>query len=62
LVHSPELFCVAGTQARQRVLRENTWNLYMQRFLALLQATQLTGAGTDRRGSRTLAAVQKTTS
>ena len=49
LVHSPELFCVAGTQARQRVLRGNTWNLYMQRFLALLQATEITHQQTPAR-------------
>lgn len=42
LVHSPELFRAAGKQARQRVLREGTWNHYMQRFSALLQATAIT--------------------
>ncbi len=41
LVHSSELFCAAGIQARQRVLRESTWTLYMQRLLALLQATEI---------------------
>jgi phosphatidylinositol alpha-1,6-mannosyltransferase len=41
LVHSPELFRAAGTQARQRVLREGTWNHYMRRFSALLQATAI---------------------
>jgi phosphatidylinositol alpha-1,6-mannosyltransferase len=38
LVHSPELFRAAGTQARQRVLREHTWIQYMQRFSNLLQS------------------------
>ena len=37
LVHSPELFQAAGTQARQRVLREHTWVHYMQRFSSALQ-------------------------
>lgn len=41
LVHSPELFCAAGIQARERVLRESTWILYMQRLLALLHATEI---------------------
>ena len=40
LVHSPESFRPAGTRARERVLRENTWTLYVQRLLALLQATE----------------------
>lgn len=40
LVHSSELFFAAGIQARQRVLRESTWTLYVQRLLALLQATE----------------------
>jgi phosphatidyl-myo-inositol dimannoside synthase len=37
LVHSPERFRAAGTQARQRVLREHTWAHYMQRFSSALQ-------------------------
>jgi phosphatidylinositol alpha-1,6-mannosyltransferase len=37
LVHSPELFRTAGTQARQRVLREHTWLHYMQRFSSALK-------------------------
>ncbi len=46
LVHSPELFRAAGTQARQRVLREGTWNHYMRQFSALLQATVVTPSQT----------------
>jgi phosphatidyl-myo-inositol dimannoside synthase len=38
LVHSPELFRAAGTQARQRILREHTWVHYMQRFSSSLQS------------------------
>jgi phosphatidylinositol alpha-1,6-mannosyltransferase len=38
LVHSPESFRIAGTQARERVLRENTWERYGQRFLSTLQS------------------------
>jgi phosphatidylinositol alpha-1,6-mannosyltransferase len=38
LVHSPELFRAAGTQARERVMREHTWAHYMQRFSAALQS------------------------
>jgi phosphatidylinositol alpha-1,6-mannosyltransferase len=49
LIDSPELFCVAGTQARQRVLRENTWDLYIQRFLMLLQATEIVHQQTQAR-------------
>jgi phosphatidyl-myo-inositol dimannoside synthase len=49
LIHSPELFCVAGTQARQRILRENTWGLYIQRFLKLLQATEIADQQTPAR-------------
>jgi phosphatidylinositol alpha-1,6-mannosyltransferase len=37
LVHSPEAFRTAGTQARQRVLRESTWECYGQRFSSALQ-------------------------
>ncbi|HXM22090.1 MAG TPA: glycosyltransferase [Terriglobales bacterium] len=48
LVHSPELFRAAGTQARQRVLREHTWVHYMQRFLSALQDAGIsTGKYTD---------------
>jgi phosphatidylinositol alpha-1,6-mannosyltransferase len=38
LVHSPELFQAAGTQARERVLREHTWAHYMQRLSCALQS------------------------
>jgi phosphatidylinositol alpha-1,6-mannosyltransferase len=38
LVHSPELFRAAGTQARQRILREHTWVHYMQRFSSALKS------------------------
>jgi phosphatidylinositol alpha-1,6-mannosyltransferase len=38
LVHSPELFRTAGTQARQRVVREHTWVHYMQRFSSALKS------------------------
>ena len=37
LVRSPESFRIAGTQARERVLRENTWERYGQRFVSTLQ-------------------------
>jgi phosphatidyl-myo-inositol dimannoside synthase len=37
LVRSPESFRAAGKQARQRVLRESTWELYGQRFSSALQ-------------------------
>jgi phosphatidyl-myo-inositol dimannoside synthase len=37
LVQSPELFLAAGMQARQRVLRESTWERYMQRFSSALR-------------------------
>jgi phosphatidylinositol alpha-1,6-mannosyltransferase len=37
LVRSPESFRTAGTQARERVLRENTWERYGQRFVSTLQ-------------------------
>lgn len=37
LVHSPKLFRAAGTQARQRVLREHTWARYMKRFSSTLK-------------------------
>ncbi len=38
LVRSPESFRIAGTQARERVLRENTWERYGQRFVSTLQS------------------------
>jgi phosphatidylinositol alpha-1,6-mannosyltransferase len=38
LVGSPESFRIAGTQARERVLRENTWERYGQRFVSTLQS------------------------
>jgi phosphatidyl-myo-inositol dimannoside synthase len=38
LVRSPESFRAAGTQARERVLRENTWERYGQRFVSTLQS------------------------
>jgi len=38
LVHSPELFRAAGKQARQRVLRESTWECYGQRLSSALQS------------------------
>lgn len=38
LIRSPESFRIAGTQARERVLRENTWERYGQRFLSTLQS------------------------
>jgi phosphatidyl-myo-inositol dimannoside synthase len=37
LVRSPESFRIAGTQARERVLRENTWERYGQRFVSTLR-------------------------
>jgi phosphatidylinositol alpha-1,6-mannosyltransferase len=37
LVHSPERFRAAGIRARERVLRECTWDTYMQRFSAALE-------------------------
>jgi phosphatidyl-myo-inositol dimannoside synthase len=37
LLNSPQAFRTAGMQARQGVLRENTWNQYMQRFLTLCE-------------------------
>jgi len=37
LVRSPDSFRTAGTHARQRVLRESTWERYGQRLLAALQ-------------------------
>jgi phosphatidylinositol alpha-1,6-mannosyltransferase len=37
LIHSPESFRAAGRQARQRVLRESTWECYGQRFSSALQ-------------------------
>jgi phosphatidyl-myo-inositol dimannoside synthase len=42
LALSPELFRMAGTQARQRVLRANTWVHYIQVFTALLQCIEIT--------------------
>jgi phosphatidyl-myo-inositol dimannoside synthase len=44
LVHSPELFHTAGTQARQRVLRESTWERYGQRFSSALQSVGIAHA------------------
>ena len=38
LVRSPESFRTAGTEARERVLRENTWERYGQRFVSTLQS------------------------
>jgi phosphatidylinositol alpha-1,6-mannosyltransferase len=38
LIHSPDLIWAAGIQARQRILRECTWDHYMLRFSPLLQA------------------------
>jgi phosphatidylinositol alpha-1,6-mannosyltransferase len=38
LLHSPESFRIAGRQARQRVLREGTWECYGQRFSSALQS------------------------
>jgi phosphatidylinositol alpha-1,6-mannosyltransferase len=38
LVRSPESFRTAGTQAREWVLRENTWERYGQRFVSTLQS------------------------
>jgi phosphatidylinositol alpha-1,6-mannosyltransferase len=38
LLHSPESFRTAGRQARQRVLREGTWECYGQRFSSALQS------------------------
>jgi phosphatidylinositol alpha-1,6-mannosyltransferase len=38
LIRSPESFRIAGRQARQRVLRENTWECYGQRFSSALQS------------------------
>jgi phosphatidylinositol alpha-1,6-mannosyltransferase len=39
LVHSPETVRTAGVQARQRILREFTWDHYMKRFsVAISQA------------------------
>jgi len=37
LVHSPESFRAAGMQARQRILRESTWECYGRRFSSTLQ-------------------------
>jgi phosphatidyl-myo-inositol dimannoside synthase len=37
LVHSPEQFRAAGTQARQRVLQAHTWDHYMRSFSSALQ-------------------------
>jgi phosphatidylinositol alpha-1,6-mannosyltransferase len=37
LVRSPESFRTAGTEARERVLRDNTWERYGQRFVSTLQ-------------------------
>ena len=37
LVRSPESFRIAGTQARERVLRENTWERYGQSFVSTLR-------------------------
>jgi phosphatidylinositol alpha-1,6-mannosyltransferase len=45
LVHSPELLRTAGTQARQRVMREHTWAHYMQRLSSVLQTV---GISTDK--------------
>ena len=42
LVHSPELFRTAGTQARQRILREHSLLHYMQCFEGLLKGTAIT--------------------
>lgn len=41
LALSPDFFRVAGAQARQRVLRANTWVHYMHAFAALLQACEI---------------------
>jgi phosphatidyl-myo-inositol dimannoside synthase len=38
LLQSPESFRTAGIQARQRVLDENTWECYGQRFTSALQS------------------------
>jgi phosphatidylinositol alpha-1,6-mannosyltransferase len=38
LVRSPESFRTAGTRARQRILNENTWECYGQRFTSALQS------------------------
>jgi len=42
LVHSPESFRHAGAQARQRVLREGTWQHYMRQFSTLVRAAGVT--------------------
>lgn len=38
LVHSPESFRSVGMQARERVVREYTWDLYLRTFSALLHS------------------------
>jgi phosphatidyl-myo-inositol dimannoside synthase len=38
LIHSPDSFRIAGRKARQRVLRESTWECYGQRFSSVLQS------------------------
>jgi phosphatidylinositol alpha-1,6-mannosyltransferase len=40
LLQSPESFRTAGIQARQRVLDENTWECYGQRFTSALQRVE----------------------
>jgi len=44
LVHSPELFRAAGTQARQRVLRKHTWPHYMRHFSSVLKTAGISTA------------------
>jgi phosphatidylinositol alpha-1,6-mannosyltransferase len=41
LVRDPDIFRAAGIQARQRVLRECTWQSYGQRFYAALQRVNI---------------------
>jgi phosphatidyl-myo-inositol dimannoside synthase len=44
LVHSPEVFRAAGTQARLRVLEEHTWTRYMQCFSSALRSAGISAA------------------
>lgn len=39
LAHSPDRFRAAGVRARERVVRDCTWDRYMQRFVRALEAS-----------------------
>jgi phosphatidyl-myo-inositol dimannoside synthase len=59
LMQSPESFCAAGIQARQRVLRESTWECYGQRLSSILQSVGIVYDQSEKSGSTSIFNQQK---